>query len=113
MDQVSCPSCQYPILGTNYFCPNCGKKLKDPPVKTGLGNQIGIYLVSILLPPMGLWPGIKYLRQNDKKAKIIGSIAIVITVLSLVVSTVATINFVNQINNSVNTQMQQLQRYGY
>ena len=44
-------------------------------------TQAGIYVGSILLAPLGLVWGIRYLRQSDQKSKIIGIVAIVLTLL--------------------------------
>jgi len=69
------------------FCPNCGKQLQDTQLSTSTFTQIWIYGMSLFLPPLGLWPGIKYFRSTDEKAKRIGLIAIIITI----VTTIATI----------------------
>jgi hypothetical protein len=94
----SCPYCSYPIIEAFYFCPNCGKSLKPQPIS--VFKQIGIYLISILLPPLGLWPGIKYLRQKNKKAKIIGLIAIILTLVSVGLTIWFSIGLFNQITQS-------------
>lgn len=97
---ITCKHCKYPIAETFYFCPNCGKKIKDPPPVTTFSKQISIYLISVLLPPLGLWPGLRYLFSKDPKAKIIGIIAIFLTIVSLVVSIWATANYLtSQVNN--------------
>ena len=104
MDQQICPSCNFPISGSFVFCPNCGKKIKEPPVSTTIAKQIGIYALSVLLPPLGLWPGIKYLLQKDQKSKIIGIVAIVLTIFSTIISIWVAINFFNQINKIIGSQ---------
>ena len=98
MDQQICPACHLSLSESFYFCPNCGKKIKEPPVSTTVGKQVGIYAMSILLPPLGLWPGIKYLLQKDQKAKTIGIIAIVLTIFSTIITSWIAINFFNQLN---------------
>ena len=106
MDQITCPHCQFPILDSFYFCPNCGKKRKEPPVSTTIGKQIGIYVLSVLLPPLGLWPGIKYLLQKDQKAKIIGIIAIVLTILSTIITIQIALGIFNQLSSTINQTRQ-------
>jgi len=96
-----------------YFCPNCGKKIKEPPLSTSIGKQIYIYALSILLPPLGLWPGIKYLLQGSTKARIIGIVAIVLTIISTVLTIKITLDFVNSQINTADTQLQQLENLGY
>jgi zinc-ribbon domain len=111
-EQKLCPFCHNPIVDSYYFCPNCGKKLRSPPLSTSAISQIGVYALSIFLPPLGLWPGVKYRRQESKTAKIIGTIVIILTVVSTVVSTWFLIGFVNQINQSVGSQLNTYQNLG-
>ncbi|OGZ27308.1 MAG: hypothetical protein A2427_03180 [Candidatus Nealsonbacteria bacterium RIFOXYC1_FULL_40_7] len=74
--------------------------------------QIGIYAVSILLPPLGLWPGVKYIRQESKTAKTIGIVAIILTVISTVVGAWLLKGLVDQISQSVNSQLNNYQNLG-
>lgn len=78
-------------------CPNCGTVIPQPSLSTTIGKQLSIYALSIFLPPLGLWPGIKYLLQKDKKANIIGIVAILLTVLSTVITISIANNFVSQL----------------
>lgn len=105
--QKLCPFCHFPIIETFFFCPNCGKKLKEVPPATTIAKQIGIYALSVFLPPLGLWPGIKYLMQPDQKAKTIGMVAIVLTLVSTLVTVWIALSMVNQINQTFNFQLQQ------
>jgi len=84
--QTTCPHCNNPILPIDIFCPACGKKLKRSDLSTGIQKQIGVYLLSFFLPPFGLFPAIKYLRQADSKSKKIGVIALVLTVISILIT---------------------------
>ncbi len=79
----SCPLCHVAVKPTDYFCPNCGKSIKPKPISTSLLTQLGIYAGSVLLPPLGFFWGIRYLRQPGRMAKIIGSIAIVLTIITI------------------------------
>lgn len=81
--QNQCPKCGTEIFGNEYFCPNCGKVLKSKPADTGIPKQILIYLVSFFLAPFGLGYAFAYLKQPDKKSKIIGWIAVALTVLAI------------------------------
>jgi hypothetical protein len=100
---LSCPFCGYPTIEAFNYCPNCGKSLKVRSIS--VFKQIGIYAVSILLPPLGLWPGIKYLSRRDGKAKIIGLIAIALTIISTAVTVWFSISLLNQITQSLNGQI--------
>lgn len=88
MDQnpAICPSCHQNILPAYYFCPNCGANLKEEPKPISVALQIGIYALSIFLPPFGLWPGIKYALKKYPPIKRVGIIAIVLTLLSTILS---------------------------
>jgi hypothetical protein len=83
---LACPQCHQPVLPDAYFCPNCGKSLKEKPPPTRWWTQLGIYLLSALLPPLGLWPAVKYIRSSDALAKRVGWIAVALTVISLIAS---------------------------
>ena len=81
-----CLTCHQPISPEWYFCPNCGTELNIKPFKVSVIAQIGIYALSALLPPLGLWPGIKYLGKKGNQPKIVGAISIVLTIVSSAVS---------------------------
>jgi len=101
-----CPTCHRAISSEDYFCPNCGKNLKAKPLSVSIATQIGIYLLSVFLPPLGLWPAIKYLKEEKPKVKRVGIIAIVLTITSLIVATWLAFtlfeNYLNQFNSSLN-----------
>jgi hypothetical protein len=84
--QLTCPACHQSVNPEYYFCPNCGKNLKEKITPISVLTQIGIYALSILLPPLGLWPGIKYLIKGGTQAKTIGVVAIILTVISTIVT---------------------------
>ncbi len=111
MEQTSCKFCGQAVLANYYFCPYCGKKIIEPPITTT--KEIGVYLLSIFLPPLGLWPGIKYLSQRNEKAKRVGTIAIILTIISIVITIWASIAFVNNMSQTLNSQMNQYQNLGY
>lgn len=110
---LACPSCKATISSTDYFCSNCGKKIKNKPLSTSAGSQTATYLISFFLPPFGLFRGFKYLRQEDGKSKVIGIIACILTIISLTISTSLTLNFANALNQELNTQLQLYQNLGY
>lgn len=107
-----CPFCQFPVIPAFYFCPNCGKKLKEPPFSMSAVKIIGLLAMSLLLPPLGLWPGIKLLFKNDRKGQLVGLTAIFITALATIITTWLTINFVNSQLNSAQTQFNPYQSLG-
>jgi len=86
-----CPRCHLPTRPEYYYCPNCGAKLTEPPLGTGLVDQLLLYAFSIILPWIAYlaitkWQGIKYLRAPDSRAKQIGLIALVLLIVSSVIA---------------------------
>jgi len=103
--QTTCPDCKANITLSDYFCPSCGKKIKDKPLQTTLLKQLSIYFISFFLPPLGIWPGIKYLRQPDEKSKKIGLAAILLTIISIIITSWLTMNLINSLNKELNNQL--------
>jgi hypothetical protein len=81
-----CPHCHQPVAAEFYFCPNCGTPLREGEASVTVLTQIGLYALSIFLPPLGLWPGIKYARKNNVKEKRVGLIVIALTIISTVLT---------------------------
>jgi len=111
MDQTVCPFCHFSLAQNFYFCPNCGKKISEPPIT--VAKEIGVYLLSVFLPPLGLWPGIKYLSSKNQKTKRVGTIAIILTILSTVITIWLSVAMFNNLSQSVNSQLNQYQNLGY
>jgi hypothetical protein len=111
-EKLHCPSCQILIVKEYNFCPNCGKKFHEPPQSTGIGRQIVVYLISIFLPPLGFWPGIKYIRQKEQKAQLIGIVAISLTVLSTALSLWLTVGMLDEYTKMLDSQMQTYRQMG-
>lgn len=113
MEQAICKFCGQAVLSNYYFCPYCGKKLIEPPITAA--REIGVYLLSFFLPPLGLWPGIKYLLQKSERAKRVGVIAIMLTIISIVITVWITMGLMGTVTQSLNAQMNQsqLQNLGY
>lgn len=80
---MTCPFCAAPVGESNYFCANCGKKLKEKPVSTSFTALVGLYLVSVFLPPFGLGLTIRYLKSTEPTAKTMGIISLLLTILAL------------------------------
>jgi hypothetical protein len=109
--QQICPRCHFPTKPEYYFCPNCGAKLTESPLRTGIVDQLLLYAFSAVLPWIAYlaitkWPGIKYLRSPDPRAKQMGVIMLVLLVASSVVAvwltTVWIQGYIQQSLNDVN-----------
>lgn len=102
----SCSVCKQTIEVSWNFCPNCGNTLRVKPLSTSITRQIGIYALSFFLPPFGLGYAFKYIRQNDRKVRIIGIISIILTILStaaLIISFKMFMDYYSKILNNINT----------
>ena len=82
----ACLKCQTVMPGNAYFCYNCGKSLRKLPPSSSVSRQITIYLTSFFVPPSGFLFGWQYIRQPDEKLKMIGVVAVILTVGSLLLS---------------------------
>jgi RsiW-degrading membrane proteinase PrsW (M82 family) len=108
--EEKCLKCHVTVRQTDYFCYNCGNNLKPVPPSVSLVDQMALYIKSILIPPFGILWAIKYLRQDSGKSKIVGIIAIVLTLTSLIICSILFKNFVSNVNKQVS---EQLSSFGY
>jgi hypothetical protein len=106
-----CPKCHTAVRPSDYFCFNCGANLHPKPLSTDIATEIMYYAGSILLPPLGFWWGIKYLRQPDAASKRIGILCMVLTTISTIVSSIWLVNYFNKLNSQVNQQLNSLQGF--
>jgi hypothetical protein len=65
-------------------------------------TQVGLYALAIFLPPLGLWPGIKYMMKNTKQARWVGGITIVLTLLSSFLTIYYTFSIFNTYIGQIN-----------
>jgi len=105
-NKLICKTCHASSPNTFYFCPNCGKELQKKPLSTSIFKQLGIYLLSIFLPPLGLWPGIRYLKGKTTSERLIGLTAIILTLIVTVISIWYTIEIVKNFQSMLNMQIQ-------
>jgi hypothetical protein len=110
MDDATCPKCDFPVRLKFNFCPNCGKNLKNEAPKMTLRKQILTYAISILLPPLGLLPGFKYIRSEDQKTQNVGLIAIILTIFSSVIVIFYGYLIVQEARESLKMQLEQLEQ---
>ena len=100
-----CPQCHQSVSPAFYYCPNCGKQLSEPPLSATLFTKAWIYALSVFLPPLGLWPAVKYIKNPSPEAKKIGWIAVALTVLSTIVTIWIMIGFVNSYMNTLSQSL--------
>ena len=100
-----CPVCHQPVSSEQYFCPNCGNNLREKPKSISLLVQVGMYALAIFLPPLGLWPGAKYMMKKSRQAKIVGMVTIILTIISSVITIWAIFALFNSYLSQVNDLM--------
>ena len=106
MESITCPKCfatEIPLDA--YFCPKCGAQLRTKSFSTSRLTQAGLYLGSLLLPPLGLWWAFKYYRIPDGKGKKIAIICSVLTIISLLIAFYLWQIFTAGITQQINSQM--------
>ena len=109
---VPCPFCAFQIDPAAYFCPNCGKKVREKPVSTNISSQILLYFLSLFLPPLNLISAIRYLKSPDPKAKKIGIISLILMAVGITLATWYAIGLVRSVNQQVRQQLKQYQNLG-
>ena len=88
---ATCPTCHQGLRPEWYFCPNCGTNIHPAPLSTTLTTQLIIYAHSVILPmflffSISKWKGYTYFKSDDPVAKQIGTVAVVLFVLSTLVT---------------------------
>jgi hypothetical protein len=116
-NMVECPFCKNKIEAKVFFCPICGKKVREKPVSTKFWPVLWLFFLTILLPPLNIGLTIKYMKSADAKAKRIGLISLIVMIAVLVVAVVSTFYVTkyvsDQVNQQVGQQLKQYQNYGY
>lgn len=108
---VSCPFCHVAVRPMDYFCGNCGKNLHPARIGTSAFDQAKLYLGSVLLAPMGIFWGMRYLREKEDKSKIVGIIAMLLSIVTLIVAVQLSVTFMNTINSQIGKQFQGIEGF--
>ena len=103
MTLIKCPECGHEMSDEAAFCPYCGKPNENRHLSTSFASQAKVYLISLFLPPFGLWYVWQYLRQKDKKSKKIGGVSLVLTIISIFVTILTLNRFINSANQIINS----------
>ena len=101
-----CPTCHAVVRFSDYFCFNCGKNLHVKPPSISMMDQVVLYVKCIFLPPMGILWGLKYLKQPDQKYRIVGIVAIALTVVVILWAVNYTMNIYTSVTKQLNTQLE-------
>jgi hypothetical protein len=97
---IICHKCKTENNPTNYFCANCGGKIREKPVT--VWRQVYIYTISILMPPLGLVWTFRYFRSKEQKLRIIAWVALILTIVSSAVNIIFFFDFLQTLFNEVN-----------
>jgi hypothetical protein len=111
--KIACPFCKAQIDPTAYFCPDCGKKVREKPLSTGFGSQALLYLASIFLPPFNLPWTWRYLHSDDPTGKKIGWISVILMVISLLIVIWLSYAFAQSLTKQIAEQMKIYQNLGF
>lgn len=104
---MRCRYCAGAITTDDYFCPSCGKKLKEKPVSTDLWPLVWLFILSALLPPLGIGLTIRYIRSEEEKTKLIGWISLMVMAVALIVSIWFAKSVMDGFNQKINSQLQE------
>lgn len=99
---LTCPTCKQPTQLVWNFCPNCGTTLRKKPLSTSFSKQLFIYLLSFFIPVLGFRYAFQYLKQEDKKSRIIGIITFLVTVISIGITIITLKNFMDYYSKILN-----------
>ena len=106
---IACPQCHTSVRPTDYYCYNCGKNFRSAPPDTSVLTLAGFLVGAVVLPPMGIIWGFRYIRHPVVGVKLFGWLLIALTIIELVIIARVTIDLYNTVNNQVINQMQNLQ----
>ena len=104
-----CKHCSLPVTNEDYFCPHCGKKLNDKPVSTGAWSIVWLFVLSVLLPPLGIGLTMRYIKADEESTRMIGWISLIVTVVSLIVAIWIAKLALDGINQQINSQLDNFQ----
>lgn len=101
----NCPICHQEISPNDVFCSHCGAKI--PGRDTALSNKqkVKIYIVSVILAPLGIYWFFKYFRSEDPQKKKIAYHVLWITILITISMVILTYYISNSYSNYMDTFM--------
>ncbi|MEK7465433.1 MAG: zinc ribbon domain-containing protein [Patescibacteria group bacterium] len=96
-----CSNCGVALSVDVNFCPQCGKKIKEPGPSTDGMTQARIYFLSFAIPGSGFWYGYQYLKHGGEREKKIGYVAMGITLAAILIGVWSVAAFLNQLSQSL------------
>jgi predicted nucleic acid-binding Zn ribbon protein len=105
LPQKLCKYCNNAVTESDFYCPKCGKKIKEKPASLSPLSLIWLLILSVLLPPLGIGVTIRYMKDSDERARTIGWISLLITIVSIVVMVVLSFSVFKNLNDQINGQL--------
>lgn len=90
---VLCPFCKNEVKTTDKYCSLCGKRVDGVNLSISSKEKVKIYLLSILLTPIGLFWFFKYFRNSDSEKRKTAYVSLAITVVMVIILIVINIYF--------------------
>lgn len=110
---IFCKYCGSEIPENSYFCPVCGKKLKEKEEKITLLRELFIYILCFIFMPFGMYWFFKYFRNPDGAKKRVAYVSLIITLIAIIATFWVTYNYIQSIKGYMNTsQYQQFSELG-
>lgn len=109
---MECPECKNKIDDKVFFCPICGKKIKEKPVVMDFWHLLWLFILSLFLPPLNMGLTMKYIKSPDEKAKRLGWISLTIMTVALLIGFWIAARWAQNLNDQVNDEMSRYLR-GY
>ena len=104
-----CKFCSAPVSRDDFFCPHCGKKLKEKAVSLDFLPIVWLFVLSTLLPPFGIGLTFSYIKTEDGRAKIVGWVSLVLTIMAFVGTLMLAKSMMDTINQQIGTVTQDYQ----
>lgn len=99
--QQHCSVCHHPVESSDYFCRNCGKNLHPMPQRTDWISFFLFCIGSIVIAPLGIVWGIRYLRGTSARSKIFGLVLIILTLGTIAGVSIVLTTTMNRVNEEV------------
>lgn len=110
---TACPFCGTSIDSLAFFCPTCGKKVREKPPSTGFWSQLLLYFVSLFLPPFGLGLTLRYLRYPTPTSHRVGFVSLALTLIGLAGAVWLSLKLYSDLNAQVNEAMKKYSSMGF
>lgn len=109
--KYTCKYCGKDILPESQFCMHCGKENIPDPSRIQTLSAFRVYLMSVLLAPIGLYWFFKYRNSENLPDKKLAYAALYITIAVLLFSFIASSYVINSFSGIMSDFDSQYQNY--